>query len=411
MARSALISLILLNLGLIACVHGSDLASYMREFAGVGVAFEFPQNGEGLFNQHIKVMSLMLTVIMGNMTFIRFSPVHTRVGDMGGPWADRNFSDFYDIDLVRRKLREKGVEAVLNVSELATVYPNTTVCQGGIGIPRGCTDKPDTNIDQEADLQFQQQNLRGAVEGTWQACKHQVPDADKKRAVILLGCGSPNEMYRFSHLPLGALKEAHDILQFNSRLRSYAQRITDRLGGIDSYNGMHLRLEGDSAYWLGHAAHMVNHHTMYWTAYYAAAVKLDLDHTKPLYVTSGKHLTEQATMLELVQKRFASKTVSRGDFLTADELQGLGADEAAIIDHVVLQRSAKLVGFPFSTFSIFLDNNRLVLSYNPNTTFGWADADGLLWDLGRHGYGTNAYLERLAGCWSFLPLKVPPRYV
>ncbi len=383
----------------------------MREFAGVGVAFEFPQNGEGLFNQHIKVTALVLSAIMGKYNFVRFSPLHTRVGDMGGPWAERNFSDFYDLDHVKQTLKASSMNAILDLSELSTLYPGATVCQGGIGIPRSCMDVADTNINQTAELEAQTHNLHSAAEGTWQACKHQHPELTKAQAVLLLGCSAPNNMYRYSHLPLDVLKQAHDVVQFNARLRSFAQRIMDHMGGADHYNGMHLRLEGDSAYWLGHASGMVNHHTMYWTAYYAAATTLDLDHTKPLYVTAGKHLTEQAGMLQILQKRFATRTVSRTDVLSADELKGLGADEAAIIDHLVLQRSAKLVGFPFSTFSQFLANNRQVLGYQMNDTFAYADADGLLWDLGRHGYASDALLEKLLGCWTFEPLKVPPRYV
>jgi hypothetical protein len=116
-------------------------------------------------------------------------------------------------------------------------------------------------------------NLHSSAESTWQACKRQHPDLVKSKAVILLGCGSPNNVYRYSHLPLAVvLKQAHDITQFNARLWvRAAHHGPHHMGGADHYNGMHLRLEGDSAYWLGHASCMVNHHTMYWTAYYAAA--------------------------------------------------------------------------------------------------------------------------------------------
>jgi hypothetical protein len=100
-------------------------------------------------------------------------------------------------------------------------------------------------------------------------------------------------------------------------------------------------------------------------------------------VTAGKHLSDQAGRLQIFQKRFATRTVSRTDVLSADELKDLGADEAAIIDHLVLQRSAKLVGFPFSTFSLFLANNRQVLVYEGDTTFAYADAEGLLWKPAR----------------------------
>jgi hypothetical protein len=47
------------------------------------------------------------------------------------------------------------------------------------------------------------------------------------------------------------------MLRFAPKMRNMANKIIEHLGGFDSYNGMHLRLEGDSAFWLGEAAGLV----------------------------------------------------------------------------------------------------------------------------------------------------------
>ncbi len=56
----------------------------------------------------------------------------------------------------------------------------------------------------------------------------------------------------------------------------------------------------------------------------------------------------------------------------------------------------------------------MLLGHDPNTSWAYADARGLLWELGRKGFelgGTGTFLERLLGCWAYLPLKVPPTFM
>jgi hypothetical protein len=46
----------------------------------------------------------------------------------------------------------KRLDVILNTTELSALHPGATVCEGGIGIPRGCMDIGDTNINQTAEL-------------------------------------------------------------------------------------------------------------------------------------------------------------------------------------------------------------------------------------------------------------------
>ena len=105
-------------------------------------------------------------------------------------------------------------------------------------------------------------------------------------------------------------------------------------------------------------------------------------------------------MMAIFKKRFASKVLTKADFLTPDKLEGLGVDQLAAIDYLVLRHAAKVVGFPFSSMSAYLRSARYLDGYHPDQTFQLADGSGLLWELGQVG-GDQPWENLKIGCWGF----------
>lgn len=69
-----------------------------------------------------------------------------------------------------------------------------------------------------------------------------------------------------------------------------------------------------------------------------------------------------------IRVQFASAVLHKELYLSRDELRGIGNEQSALIDLLVLRRSASLVGISVSTFSFYLAELRLMDALPPAAT-------------------------------------------
>jgi hypothetical protein len=226
---------------------GSALAVEEEQFAGLGFSYFVLDSGEGLFNQHIRHGSMMACAIAANASFIRMPNFRTRDANMGGGWTGRPISTVYDVEHIKSHMK-----VVFNISELEHLYPGKTVCSGELNFLDGCVTRP-SDWDELKEYHI---SLHNTIEGIWDGCKA-AAQGKRSNAVIVISHSSPGWIWKWSNMPRWLQAQTHDMLRFAPKMRTMATKIIDHLGGAESYNGMHLRLEGDSAFWLGEAAGLV----------------------------------------------------------------------------------------------------------------------------------------------------------
>ncbi|PRW61509.1 hypothetical protein C2E21_0368 [Chlorella sorokiniana] len=136
-------------------------------------------------------------------------------------------------------------------------------------------------------------------------------------------------------------------LKFAPRLEELASRVSAKIGGL--FNGGHLRLEPDMG--LDVQAAMLE----YMDVMRAVGFKADL----PLYfasglLTYGDRTTFNQVSQQLINASLCSRAVAKEILLPAAEFEGLNSEQSALIDLLVLTRSAALVGHRDSSFSLYV---------------------------------------------------------
>ena len=322
-----------------------------------------------------------------------------RMDSMEGRWVRRPLNELYDVAHVQSSLKSLyGIDFVTNLS---AYKPN--VCRGAQQLST-CHARPHEIGDDE--MGYYQRQIETSIGETWQQCVNDGGgNHNKETATVLLECGHAYEQWRYNKLPPSIPANLHKALQFSERIRGLAADIIRSLGGENKYNSMHLRLEGDSNHWIRACSDFVNDTpSLYWSMFYQAAANLGFDNALPVYVTVGPAELSNK-MASIFKDRFASKIFNKFDLLPREKLEGLGVDQLAAIDFVVLLHAEKAIGFPFSTYSAYLQSARHLQGYHPTRSFQMADGAGLLWRLGRVGYGT--FLEKLYNvCWSFFDTRI-----
>ena len=318
---------------------------------------------------------------------------------MQGGWIDRPLDQLYDVAHLTRSMKQMyGIEVL---TSLVAFADEASTCRGLQQVP-ACHVRP-PHVEGTDEVAYYRSQIDASINTTWQGCMSSRPDvAGRKDSItVLLGHTNAFLQWRWSRLPPSIPANLHQALRFTDRLQGLAAEVVRGLGGRDAYNGVHLRVEGDSGYWIRHCNFLGDVPSLYWSMYYQAAASLGFNNSVPLYAASG-HAALDSPMMAIFKKRFASKVLTKADFLTPEKLEGLGVDQLAAIDYLVLRHAAKVVGFPFSSMSAYLRSARYLDGYHPDQTFQLADGSGLLWELGRVGSGLPYDPEHLSiGCWSF----------
>ncbi|GBF97806.1 hypothetical protein Rsub_11332 [Raphidocelis subcapitata] len=167
---------------------------------------------------------------------------------------------------------------------------------------------------------------------------------------------------------------AAQSLAFNSTVEALAEEVAAAIGG--AFNGAHMRIELD----MGLKAEKAM------PQYITHMRRLGFNASAPLYAASGL-LTYNDTgafrrMEEALKSAGVCSRVLSKEFLVGPErLAGLHSEQLALVDLLVLTRSARFVGHKASTFSYFARDLRALRGGGDLTTAGLLEG-GKTWESG-----------------------------
>ncbi|PRW61462.1 long-chain-fatty-acid-- ligase [Chlorella sorokiniana] len=304
----------------------------------VYVRYRVPTGGLcNQLNSHVNALSLALGMGADAVVFpysvYRESFNHTRGG---GTWKHASSTTLFDLDATRQELEAWGLE--MHVAPLSDQEQVDTPWINCVAADPAMFEKPPGYKFLQANLATLVSKLREEFRKLW--AQHGPSTCIVVDAGNAFGALRTNSTGNLTVVAAASLK-------FAPRLEELASRVAAKIGG--PFNGGHLRLEPDMG--LDVQAAMLE----YMDVMRAVGFKADL----PLYfasglLTYGDRTTFNQVSQQLINASLCSRAVAKEILLPAAEFEGLNSEQSALIDLLVLTRSAALVGHRDSSFSLYV---------------------------------------------------------
>ncbi|GBF93697.1 hypothetical protein Rsub_06800 [Raphidocelis subcapitata] len=293
-------------------------------FAGYEVSF-------GLCNQVNGHVNALAFALAGGLDGVVLPPAWSRPSLNHSVWQDvwnktTPVATLLDVAEMRRRLEPAGLE-VLQLTEW-----------GGLGARHGCAfgELPFLPLESFGHALWR---LRVELDATRSKFAADYEPCYYIQQIRQFWAHDFTSGHNFPHL-------AARSLAFNSTVEALAEEVAAAIGG--AFNGAHMRIEID----MGLKAEQAM------PEYIAEMRRLGFNASAPLYAASGLltyNDTRAFRRMEAALKTagVCSRVLAKEFLISPDRLAGLHSEQLALVDLLVLTRSARLVGHKASTFSYF----------------------------------------------------------